>query len=140
VTAQRLLADAELAQLPKSATGIKVITWSTWFSGKEHLRFNATHADIDRFLAQSPVLLGVECHYYSKDRMRLIRPDDYLTHKKKYDEDGNEYFDSPPVPSWYRDEIKGSGRRYRFRPDGYNYGELIIDYDESSIYVGLTIG
>jgi hypothetical protein len=138
--AQTILANAELASLPESATEIKVFTWSTPFSGEEFLRFRASREDIESFLAESPILRLAECQYYSKDRMRLIYPDD-SAYNGKYREDGHEYFFDKSAPPWYIQEIKGPGRRYRILPKRYNHaGEVIFDEEKNLVFVNLVIG
>jgi hypothetical protein len=138
--AQTVLSNAGLASLPESATEIKVFTWSTPFSGEEFLRFRASREDIESFLAESAILKVSQCQRYSKDRMRLIYPDDYAA-SGKYQDDRHEYFFDKCAPPWYIQEIKGPGRRYRILPKGYNHaGEVIFNEEENLVFVNLVVG
>ena len=139
VRARHILGTAELAPLPKSATDIAVYTWWTPMSGEEYLRFHATRADIESFLAQSPILRAAERQDYSPARMRLSeqnRP----ARTASYSVSRHEYVpDHPTAPPWYMQEIKGNARRYGIRRTTYKHrGELIIDEDNNVVYVRLA--
>lgn len=139
VAARRILAIAELASLPKSATEIKVYTWSFLFSGEKSLRFRASPDDIERFLDESPILRDAECERFSRKRMRLHSPHDP---KKwgEYQEAGHELFvPDSSAPPWYKEEIKQGGRRYIIHPEwGYYPGEVIVDDEEHLIFINIV--
>jgi len=140
VRAERILTNAGLASLPKSATELKVFTWSTGFSGYKFLKFRANPDDIEQFLKTSSILEEAECREYSKDRMRLYPNTNQQS--RKSDQDSHEYISHDPhTPPWYMQEIKEPARRYRFRPKGYNdMGEVIIVVEKKLIFVKLVIG
>jgi len=139
VAARRILAIAELASLPESATEIKVYTWSFLFSGEKSLRFRASPDDIERFLDESPILRYAECERFSRKRMRLHSPHDP---KKwgEYQEAGHELFvPDSSAPPWYKEEIKQGGRRYIIHPEwGYYPGEVIVDDEEHLIFINIV--
>ena len=138
VKARRILAHGELAPLPESATDVKVFTWSSLFSGEEFLQFRAAPIDIERFLNTSSILRDAECQKYSRDRMRLQFPKDYGM-KEEHLMGPHDYF-SPEAhaPEWYKEELRGPGRRYIIHPKKYHYpGEVIIDDDENLVFVYL---
>ena len=139
--AQAILKDVELAPLPKSASGIKVFSWSTGFSGCMFLRFRASRDDIESFLSVSPILKEAEYQRFSKERVRLIEPDDYHQQPQKY-RDGNEYFQPTwSAPAWYVEEVKGAGRRYSFIARKFGHGaEVIIDEQQNLVFVRLSLG
>lgn len=137
--AQRILSHAEMAILPDSATDIQVYTWSSPFSGEEFLSFKASQNDINMFLKESPILLGLECQIYSKERMRLKYPKYYGT-KEEHFQFRHDYFNpDPSAPSWYNPEIRGRGKRYEIHPKGYHCpGEVIVDEEENLVFVKLV--
>lgn len=141
VRAARILYNANLASLPPSAREIKVFTWSNGFNGEWRLRFRADRADVERFLAASPILKGVECQEYSGQRMRLAEPKGY---SKRSDDDPNgpDYFRPDwNMPPWYIQEIKGPGRRYETDPSGFSDpGEVIVHTEDDLVFVGLSHG
>lgn len=131
-----VLNRAGLAPLPDSARDVRVHAWGFLMSGKYTLRFTADPNDIERFLAASPSLERVGARTYSRERMRLPGGD-YVKLSDRYDAQGNEYFTPEcDVPDWYRQEIRGPGRRYEISwYDGKYQGELLIDDEEHTVYV-----
>jgi len=139
IQARTILAHGQLAHLPESAIDIKVYTLSSPFSGEEFLRFRADPDDIERFLDESPILQGKECEKFSKERMRLKYPKDYGTKAEHFEHEHEYFHPDPSAPAWYIEEIKGTGRRYKFQPKGYHYpGEVIVDDEQHIVYVMLV--
>ncbi len=140
VGARGFLEAAQLAPLPSSARGIKDYRWSSPMSGEHYLRFAADPNEIEQFIADSPILQGVEPERFSADRVRTKQPEDYFD-TWDYHEDGNVYYiPDPMIPSWYKQEIKGPARRYHIKPPGYHYGgEVIIDDVEHVVYVSACV-
>lgn len=140
VRAQEILAGAEFAHLPESASQIKVLTWSTPMSGEKYLRFRANPADIEAFIAQSPILENAEYEEYSDKRMRLFFSDPSA--RRLLSHDDHEYITrKPTAPPWYVQEIRHAAGRYRILPKAYNHaGELIIDKRSNLLFVKLIIG
>jgi hypothetical protein len=70
--------------------------------------------------------------------MRLVYPGDYGA-DPNFSRGPHEYFfHDSRTPVWYKDEIKGAGRRFEFQPKGYHYpGELIFDEESNFVYVKL---
>jgi hypothetical protein len=136
--ASRILARAQLADLPPSARGVAVYSWGFMLSGRCYLRFAAEPNDIERFLADSPTLKGVPCQRYSRERMR-IKCADYHEVSRRSRGDGHEYFyATSKAPAWYREEIRGAARRYEINPGvGIWRGELIADDEPHVIYLHL---
>jgi len=130
-----VLNRAGLAPLPDSARDVRVHAWGFMLSGKYTLRFTADPNDIERFLTASPSLDRVLARTYSRERMRL-RGGDYVSLSDRYDAQGNEYFTPEcDVPDWYRQEIRGPGRRYEINwCDGKYQGELLVDDEEHTVY------
>lgn len=139
VQARTILSNANLASLPESAQDISVYTWSSLMSGEEFLKFDAESEEIAQFISSSPILKDVVCNTYTKDRMRLLQSENFAFRFEDVN-DPHEYFrPDSSNPDWYKEEIKGAGRRYEFQPDGYHYpGEVIIDDDQDIVYVKLT--
>lgn len=131
-----VLNRAGLAPLPDSARDVRVHAWGFLMSGKYTLRFTADPNDIEHFLAASPSLERVHARTYSRERMRLRGGDD-VRFSDRYDAQGNEYFTPEcDVPAWYRQEIRGPGRRYKINwYDGKYQGELLVDDEEHTVYV-----
>ena len=138
VKARGLLAYAELAPLPASATEIKFYSWSSPFSGEDFLRFTAEPSDIERFLANSPALRGQQPERYSVRRMRLKYPTDAQGHTI-YQMDANEYIvPHGSTPSWYKQEIRGPARKYIVQPPEYQFpGEVLVDDETNTVYIYL---
>lgn len=68
-----ILDGQHFARLPTSATAVKVEGWAAGFGHESWLRFKATTQDVEAFLANSPVLNGLEPEHFGSDRM-LVRP------------------------------------------------------------------
>jgi len=139
VRARHILGTAELAALPESATDITIYTWWTPMSREEYLRFRATPADIESFVAQSPILRHAERRDYSSTRMRLLNQN-RTARTPGYGVSRHEYVpDHPTAPPWYMQEIKSKARLYRIPRTTYEYrGELIIDEDNDVVCVKLV--
>jgi len=134
VQVRALLTYAKLAPLPPSATGIKVYSWSSPFSGEDLMRFTASPNDIEQFLAQSPALQGQEPRRYSTHMIRLALPKDF----QSIPDDGNEHFVPHHLPAWYKQEIRGPARKYVVQPPRYQYpGEVLVDDETNTVYVYL---
>jgi hypothetical protein len=134
VEAAALLRFAELAPLPRSASGVKAYSWSGVFSGEDYLCFTAERNDIEQFIAESPALRGKEPTRYSLQKMRIPHPKD--PNEFNYT---NEYF-SPWLnsPSWYQQEVRGPARKYEVQPPEYQLpGEVLIDDETHTVYVHL---
>ncbi len=133
-----LLARAQLAALPKSATAVRIYIWSSPFSGEEFLRFTADANDVERFLAESPALQGQEPTIYSAQRMRLVYPNGFAATSSP-PIDGAEYVQpSHSAPTWYKYEVKGPARKYHVQPPRYQLpGEVLVDDEAHTVYVHL---
>jgi len=131
-----VLKRAGLAELPASARDVRVHSWAFLMSGKYTLRFTADPNVIEDFLAASPSLEKVTPSTYSSRRMRL-RGGVFVSSLDKYDSQGNERFaPQRDVPRWYRQEIRGPGRRYEINwYDGKYRGELLIDDEDHTVYI-----
>jgi hypothetical protein len=135
VTAQRLLSEAGLAPLPKSATDLRVYGW--WFPDEAGrcLMFRATIDDIEAFLNTSPSLEGRQCEKFSTERMRVEYPSDIKKYME-YQQAGHALFVPESTPSWYKEEIRKSGRYYSIpsqnRP---NSCEIIVNDEEHIVYI-----
>ena len=138
VRASALLAYAGLAPLPESATGIRIYTWSSPFSGEDFLRFTAAPEDVERFVSESPALRGQEPTRFSRKHMRLEYPRDHLGNLA-YRQDGNTYFlPHSGKPTWYKQEIRGPARTYIVQPPRYQLpGEVLVDDETNTVYVYL---
>lgn len=135
--ARAILAYADLAPLPPSARHVRSYRWSSPMSGEKFLRFAASAEDIERFLQESPILRGKKCERYTAERMRLPYPNDFG--REEHFTGSTVYFGpSPTTPSWYKEEVRGRGRRYEIQPEGDYYpGEVLIDDEEHVVYVHL---
>ncbi len=163
VRAPWVLRRAQLAELPGSANGVTVYMFISFIcSAKCYLCFAAEPNEIERFLANSPSLKDLTCQTYSKRRMRLASSDHHLAfrhsessgHEYSYprpesggqgyssprlEDSGHEYFyPSGSPPAWYKEEIRGVGRRYEINPGASNWvGEVIVDDEQHVVYVHL---
>ncbi len=163
VRAPWILRRAQLAELPGSANGVTVYMFISFIcSAKCYLCFAAEPNEIERFLANSPSLKDLRCQTYSKQRMRLASSDHRLAfrhsessgHEYSYprpesggrgyssprlEDSGHEYFyPSGSPPAWYKEEIRGAGRRYEINPGASNWvGEVIVDDEQHVVYVHL---
>jgi hypothetical protein len=139
VRAQKILAGAQFAPLPASASRIKVLAWYTPFSGEEYLRFRADPIEIKSFLTRSGVLEGTEYEEYSHEKMRLFFPRDAGGGLPYHD--AHEYVNKDETaPPWYRQEIRDAAKRYRIRPKGYDSGgEVIVEESTGLIFIKLVI-
>jgi hypothetical protein len=137
VDARSLLSMAELAPLPKSATGVRTYSWASPFSGEDFVCFKADPNDIERFIAESPALQGQTPKRYSAEKMRLMYPKDYDTNRNF--DDVNEYVSPrPSFPIWYKREVRGPARKYHVQPPRYQYpGEVLVDDETNTVYVYL---
>ena len=70
--------------------------------------------------------------------MRIPYTDDYKT-TEEYRRAGHKTFSpDPSVPPWYREEIRGNGRRYEIPAEGFhNWGEVIVDDVNNIVYINV---
>jgi hypothetical protein len=141
VQTRRILSEAQLAQLPKTARCIRVCSMPKirGIAG-DFLMFEADQADIESFLSASPILTGREARRYSSAGMRLAHRNG-STPNEEQPEMGHEYFTpSPYVPKWYHQEITGQGRRYEFQPmESECYGELVFSEETNTVFIHLFL-
>jgi hypothetical protein len=125
--------------LRASARDLAVHIFSHWFGSTLNLRFAAEPNDIERFIEDSPSLKGLSCRTYSRDRMRLAYEDlgdasDDSVRSIDYDHD--HFVPRDGAPKWYKEEIRGKGRRYEIKAWGGDWwGELIVDDEQHVVYV-----
>ncbi len=138
VRAASILTYGRLADLPESATDLKVYSWSSPFSGEWYLKFKASSEDIDEFIKNSPSLKDQECIKYSPEKMRLLTPRD-REKRMEYEQTGHKLFYPRSLsPKWYRPEIRVHGREYEVPPLAerrHNWGEVIVDDDQNIVYI-----
>jgi hypothetical protein len=136
VRAPWVLARAQLGVLPASANNVSVHIFTFICSANYFLRFAAEPNDIEQFLEDSPSLKGVGGERYSKERMRIACRDfDQASDDSR--NAAHDYF-SPhgSVPSWYKEEIRGAGRRFETDAwEGKWFGEVIVDDEQHVVYV-----
>ena len=108
VKAPEILNAVNLAELPSSATDIKVHSWRKLFAGEDLLMFRASSQDIEAFVKDSPALKGVEPQEFSEEYQYLPYPDGFVKVDPKH-----EYF-SPRrgSASWFVPAVREKGRRY----------------------------
>jgi len=86
------------------------------------MRFSATRDDIKSFLAASPILKETKFEEYDQEDVKDLR----IGHD---------------APSWYADEIKGPGVRYKFRPKRFPHGvEVIIEEKQNIVFFYIDFG
>lgn len=133
--ARAILLHARLAPLPKSATEVRVYTWSSPLSGEEFLRFGADPDDIERFLDASPILRGKECYRLSAEDVKRPVGSDPEKWQRWREAQSRRDLSAPP---WYLQEIRRPIRRYRIQPEGYHFpGEVLIEDQSNVVYVKL---
>ncbi|AQQ71660.1 hypothetical protein SMSP2_02037 [Limihaloglobus sulfuriphilus] len=78
---QSIIEDGRLAQLPESAFGVKAEGWSSMFTGDDYMMFKADPEDIEKFIADSPSLKGIEPELFSPEKQYMPYPekDDFET-------------------------------------------------------------
>jgi len=133
VKIRQIIRDGRLSEIPKSAKNLKVYTWHTLFSGESFLCFEASPAEIQKFISGSDSLKDVEPKVYSENRMRIPYPLNYngdLTH---------DYFiPDTMAPKWLKEELRNKGRVYEIPfigERGHNSGIVIIDDLSNTVYI-----
>ena len=136
----RAILDGEhFARLPASATAVKVEGWAAGFGHESWLCFKATTQDVEAFLANSPVLHGLEPEHFGSDRMLLLPPRDDDADPGKYAAMPRELLEwSPCAPGWYTPEIKESGRRYVVMGRMGRYCTVIVNDETGTVYIYLS--
>ena len=141
---ERILRAGRLADLPESATEVKVYGWGGIFTGEDYLMFRATHEDIEKFIAKSPSLKGATPEIFDSEHMHLPyqKEEEYYTdeelenrYKQKY------FFPSHMDPKWYDLTIKVKGRKYGIPGDpneeGHNWGSVLINDETDTVYISV---
>ena len=120
---------AGLAELPPSATDVR-IGRSGWRAGRVFVfRFRADPADIETFLTSSPVLAGSVPVVYS--------PDKTLTPELGE----GDLLSSEGWPSWFEPWLRKGGRMYRRGPDApYEVRWIIVNDETHVVYAYMTWG
>jgi hypothetical protein len=138
VRARAMLARADLAALPESATALRIYEWSSPFSGEEFLRFAAEPNDIERFLDESPILRGKTSRRYKIEPVPWLVPEETALGEQDEEADPRLLLPHPNGPKWYRPGLDHPARRYEIQPEGYHYpGEVIVDDEQNVVYVYL---
>ena len=105
---EHVLRDGRLADLPPSATDVRVHSWAGFFTGEHYLMFRASPEDIQRFLSAS-------CGLRSSSQG---------------------ISDDPMAPAWFTPS-KAVGRLFEISPDsrGHNWGWVQLDEKENVVYI-----
>lgn len=129
--ASGILSIRHLAELPKSASEIKV--WRTQYH--DYLRFHAYPGDIEDFLKASSYLNNnkhVGCEVYSSTRKRLEGSPDPKLEDGDSLEDAVYFNNHHHTPDWYDGSLEESGRVYA------EYGfELIVNDKKNTVFLHL---
>jgi len=125
---------AGIAELPPSATGLR-IGRSGWSAGRVFiLRFNASPAEIEAFLATSPVLRGSTPISYSA--AYPLTPDLAAA--------GDVLSGHPDWPSWFDPWLRKAGRMYRPEHStdntSYELSWIIVNDETHVVYAYMTWG
>jgi len=105
---KHILCDGRLADLPPSATDVKVHSWEGFFTGGHYLMFRASPEDIEKFLATS----------------RSLTPT-----SKSLSQD-------PLAPDWFTLNTS-AGRLFEIpaNPKGHNCGSVAVDEESHVVYI-----
>ena len=137
IRATSILSYGRLSALPESANHVREYSWAGIFPGEWFLSFRATDEDIETFIDNSPSLKGQPCHSFSSEKMRIAHVYDFKT-SPEYQQTGHETFTPNTVPPWYKEEIRGDGRRYEIPKEGqHNWGEVIVDDVNNIVYINV---
>ena len=139
---ERILRNGRLADLPESATDVKVYGWAGIFTGEDYLMFRATPEDIEKFIAKSPSLKGATPEIFDSEHMHLP----YQKEEESYTEEEFEnrykqkyFFPYHMDPKWYDLTIKVKGRQYEIPGDpnkkGHNSGSVLINDETDTVYI-----
>jgi len=130
-----IIRDGRLANLPSSATDVKVSVWDTGFTGSSYLSFTAPAEDIDAFIAASPSIRDVEPQVFDPDHMHLPYPVDVQS--VEFDSPHEYFWPDTCAPSWYDVTIREKGRKYKIPPANgfHNSGSVIIDDTTCKVYI-----
>jgi len=126
------LAEARLANLPKSAKDVHVHMWENEFSSFGLMRFSAPQKDIEAFVAGSPGLASVAPEIFSPAHRYLSWTGALAVNSS------DEYFiDRSSMKVWFDPTVKDKGRKYELRKDvtgGYT-GYVVIDDEKNTVYI-----
>ncbi|MBL7221605.1 MAG: hypothetical protein ISS69_15955 [Phycisphaerae bacterium] len=125
---------AGLAELPTSATDVR-IGRSGWDAGRVFVfRFGADPADIEAFLASSPVLAGSTPVVYSTEKTLALEIEEGV-------EESDYLPAGPSWPSWFDPWLRKAGRMYRRGPDApYELNWIIVNDETHVVYAYMTWG
>lgn len=123
-----------IAELPPSATNVRIARTKAFASLTFLLRFRADPADVEAFLASSPILEGSKPVVYSTDYV-LYNPACELDDLP--DADGDTLSAGHDWPSWFDPWLSKGGRMFRRGPDVPSYELLwiIVNDDTHVVYV-----
>lgn len=126
---------AGLAELPPSATNVR-IGRSGWSSSRRFvLRFTADPADIEAFLASSPVLVGGTRVVYTAEKTLILEPEPGGAQEWDHLSAG------PSWPTWFDPWLKNGGRMYRRGHDApYELNWIIVNDETHVVYAYMTWG
>jgi len=130
----RLFTHADLWALPDSARQVEFDTDARPGVAKTLLRFSADRGDILMFVAMSPALRRAEPQRFcgrfcltaetSNESAPAARP---LGH--------DEPIPAEPDFPWWRPERCGSGRRYAYSTEHFDFVEVIIDDEGGQVFI-----
>ncbi|MHC4103464.1 MAG: DUF4190 domain-containing protein [Planctomycetota bacterium] len=140
VNIKRTLGAGRLADLPKTATDVKIDGWHSLFTGEDYIRFKAAPEDIEKFISDSPSIKEITPKVFTSEHMHLPQPDTrrFESEEDWEDFDKHEYYygDGPYCPKWYDPTIKTKGRLYKIPSvKGHNSGTVIINDEANTVYI-----
>lgn len=129
--ASAILSSGRLANLPESATNIKVKSWSGLFTGGGFLTFQAKREEIEKFISNSPSIKNVKSENFNKEHMYLSNPD-----YDNFDEKHEYFCKHEDWPDWYDPTIKNEGRFYEIPSlEGHDWGSVIVNFETNTVYI-----
>lgn len=121
-----------LADIPQSATDLKIDGTSNLFSSTYYLSFKANPAEIEEFIQNSPGLKGQTPTRFDPERQYLPYPKDG---EEAWD-DGNEHFFPSERYPWFDPTIRTRGRKYVIPQDKHaNGGQVIVNDETHVVYI-----
>lgn len=105
---EKLLAEAKLSPLPKSASNIAYYQWNGLFTGETYAKFDLDAGDMSLFISNSPAVTNLKPTLFETNRHHIPYPA-----SSGFPSLDHEYYQlDAKFPDWFDISIRGRGRRY----------------------------
>jgi hypothetical protein len=130
------LAAIRLTPIPSEARDVRIAAWAGLFSAETRIRFQASPAVIERYLADFPALRKLHPERFSPKHRLIPAEEQFAAQKTSADAQADAIYHPSRMAPWYTPRIVTAGRRWTIPADSYQFfGEVIVDDAAGVVYI-----